>query len=239
MANSSSAPSVDILIVDDHPIVRFGFIALLRQIDESWVFEEAEGAADAIEAVRRAPPRIAIVDLSLAGALSLELIKRIRSMSSDTAILVVSMHDEKLYAARALRAGARGYVMKQIAAKVISQAVQRVLDGKIWLSEEARADMIDRIAGDADCESGFHALSNRELAVFRLIGAGMRKGDIARELKISPNTVETYRTNIKQKMGVGAGAELYRIAFLHVQDETLSKREAGNEEAPVGLQCLR
>lgn len=219
MTSPNLARGVDILIVDDHPIVRFGFIALLRQLDASWTFGEAESAADAIEAVSRGAPRIAIVDLSLAGTLSLELIKRLRSLAPQTAILVVSMHDEKLYAARALRAGAKGYVMKQIAAKVISQAVERVLAGKIWLSEEARADMIDRIASDADGAPGFHALSDRELAVFRLIGNGLRKGDIARELKISPNTVETYRTNIKQKMAVASGAELYRIAFLHAQGQ--------------------
>ena len=223
-------PVVRILIVDDHPIVRFGFIALLRQTDDSWLFEEAEGPADAIEAVRRTSPRIAIVDLSLAGVLSLELIKRIRVLSPETAILVVSMHDEKHYAARSLRAGAKGYVMKQIAAKSISQAVQRMLEGKIWLSEEAQAHMINCIADDADSVPGFDALSGRELAVFRLIGMGMRKGDIGRELKISPNTVETYRANIKQKMGLASGSELFRIAFMHVQENVVAKPGATNDE---------
>lgn len=231
MPSLHTAPGVDILIVDDHPIVRFGFIALLRQLDAGWTFGEAEGAAEAIDAVSRGSPRIAIVDLSLAGTLSLELIKRLRALSPSTAILVVSMHDEKLYAARALRAGAKGYVMKQIAAKVISQAVERVLAGKVWLSEEARADMIDRIASDTDDAPGFHALSDRELAVFRLIGSGLRKGDIARELKISPNTVETYRSNIKQKMGVPSGADLHRIAFLHVQGEAPQADRADSSEA--------
>jgi DNA-binding NarL/FixJ family response regulator len=229
MPTQKTASCADILIVDDHPIVRFGFIALLRQIDEKWKFEEANGAADAIEAIKRGAPRIAIIDLSLAGVLSLELIKRMKALSPTTAILVVSMQDEKLYAARAFRAGARGYVMKQIAAAVISQAVQRVLEGKIWLSEDARADLIDRIAGDLDNAPGFHALSDRELAVFRLIGMGMRKGDIARELKISPNTVETYRTNIKLKMGVASGAELSRIAFLHVQEEAAPRVTAASD----------
>lgn len=227
MQTPEDASRVDILIVDDHPIVRFGFIALLSQLDSDWTFREAESGAEALDALRRASPRIAIVDLSLAGALSLDLIKRMRSLAPATAILVVSMHDEKLYAARALRAGARGYVMKQIAAKAISQAVLRVLEGKVWLSDEARADMIDRIADDYDSAPGFHSLSDRELAVFRLIGAGLRKGDIARELGISPNTVETYRTNIKQKLGVGAGAELYRVAFLHVQHETTGRPGGG------------
>lgn len=212
---------MDILLVDDHPIVRFGFMALLKQIDETLVFGEAERASEALEETRRGRPRVAIVDLSLAGILSLDLIRRIRQISPATAILVVSMHDEKLYAARALKAGAKGYVMKQIAAKAISQAVQTVLDGKVWLSEELRADLINRLAhGASGAAPGLHSLSDRELAVFRLIGAGLRKGDIARELKLSPNTVETYRTNIKQKMSVASGAELYRIAFLHFQEES-------------------
>lgn len=237
MRSSQDTPRVDVLIVDDHPIVRFGFIALLRQMDASWVFEEAEGAADAMEALRRASPRIAIVDLSLAGALSLDLIKRMKAASPSTSILVVSMHDEKLYAARALRAGARGYVMKQVAAKSISKAVLEVLQGRVWLSDEARADMVDRIADGSDAALGFHSLSDRELAVFRFIGAGMRKGEIAREMKISPNTVETYRSNIKQKMAVASGADLYRVAFLHVQAEGASKPTAGEKgaESPRAL----
>lgn len=232
MRSSQDIHRVSILIVDDHPIVRFGFIALLRQINESWMFEEAEGSADVMEALRRASPSIAIVDLSLAGTLSLDLIKRIKATSPTTAILVVSMHDEKLYAARALRAGARGYVMKQVAAKSIGKAVLEVMQGKVWLSDEARADMVDRIAEGSEGALGFHALSDRELAVFRFIGAGLRKGEIAREMKISPNTVETYRTNIKQKMAVASGADLYRVAFLHVQAEGSSKpaaREKGAE----------
>lgn len=231
MRSSQDIHRVKILIVDDHPIVRFGFIALLRQMDESWVFEEAEGAADAMAALRRAAPSIAIVDLSLAGTLSLDLIKRIKATSPMTAILVVSMHEEKLYATRALRAGARGYVMKQVAAKSIGKAVLEVMQGRVWLSDEARADMVERIAEGSDGPPGFHALSDRELAVFRFIGAGLRKGEIAREMKISPNTVETYRTNIKHKMAVVSGADLYRVAFLHVQAEGTSKPAASEKRA--------
>ena len=137
------------------------------------------------------------------------------------AILVVSMHDEMLYAERALRAGARGYVMKQVAAKTITLAAQRVLNGKIWLSDEIREDLVNRIARSnaaASPTDSFHALSDREATVFGLIGTGMKKGEIAKELNLSPHTVETYRSNIKQKMGLASGTELYRSAFLRSQE---------------------
>lgn len=227
MLNQAPRRAIEILLVDDHPIVRFGYIALLRQIDSEIVFVEAENAGEALDAVKRHAPAIAIIDLSLAGTLSLDLIKRIKLMSPDTAILVASMHDERMYAERALRAGARGYVMKQVAAKSIAQAVQCVREGKVWLSEDLRSELVDRIAqaeGTGGSADNFHALSDRELAVFRLIGLGLKKGEIARDLCLSPNTVETYRSNIKQKMGISSGAELYRIAFLHSRDEVSPAR---------------
>lgn len=221
MLGTAPTARTDILLVDDHPIIRFGMIALLSQFDSSIVFHEAENARRAMELAESRSPNLALVDLSLAGSLTLELIKRLRSVAPDMAILVVSMHDEKLFAERVLRAGARGYVMKQTAAKMIVHAVQRVLAGKIWLSNELRDDLVNRIAlADAAVPLGpFHALSDREATVFALIGKGLKKGDIAKELKLSPHTIETYRTNIKQKMGMATGAELYRAAFLHSQDE--------------------
>lgn len=224
---SSVKQAIHVLLADDHPIVRFGFIALLKSLDSRFVFHEADCHKEAIEIASQREPQIALIDLSLSGALSLELIKRLRQIAPAMSILVVSMHDEKLYAERALRAGARGYVMKQIAAKSIAQAVQALRDGKVWLSEELRGDLINRIAdsGSTDKRSDFHALSDREVAVFRLIGKGLKKGDIARELNLSPNTVETYRSNIKQKMRIATGAELYRVAFLHSQDESGFSRE--------------
>ena len=212
---------ISFLLVDDHPIIRFGFIALLSQFDSTLTFHETDNASGALEIAEQFAPRLAMVDLSLAGTLSLDLIKRLRRAAPEMAILVVSMHDEKLYAERTLRAGALGYVMKQMAAKSIISAVQCVLNGKIWLSEELRENLLNRIALP-DAASGsalFHALSDREATVFRLIGMGMKKGEIAKELNLSPNTVETYRSNIKQKMGIASGAELYRSAFLHSQDE--------------------
>lgn len=222
MLKTSVKEAVNILLVDDHPIVRFGFIALLKQMETGFIFHEADNAKQALEIAKERAPQIALIELSLAGTLSLDLIKRLRHIAPNMSMLVVSMHDERLYAERALRAGARGYVMKQIAAKVIAQAVQSLREGKVWLSEELRRDLVNRIAdsGSSTKQNSFHSLSDREVAVFRLIGLGMKKGDIAKELKLSPNTVETYRSNIKQKMGIATGSELYRAAFLHSQGES-------------------
>lgn len=221
MLMHDSSRKTGILLVDDHPLIRLGFLTLLGQFDKGFAFYETDNARGAIEIAGLHCPSLAIVDLSLAGTLSLELIKCLRRISPGMAILVVSMHDEKLYAERVLRAGARGYVMKQLAAKSIIQAVQCVLAGKVWLSEDVRDDLVNRIAhADAgNRPEPFKGLSDREITVFRLIGMGMKKSSIAKELNLSPNTVETYRSHIKQKMGVATGAELYRLAFLHSQDE--------------------
>lgn len=164
-------------------------------------------------------PSLALVELFLGGSLGFDLIKRLRSVAPDMAILVVSAHDERLYAERAIRAGARGYVMKQSAAKAMKHAVQTVRSGKVWLSEALRDDLVNRIAsaGLADDPTELSALSDREITVFRLIGQGLKKGDIARELSLSPHTVETYRSNIKKKLALANGAELYRQAFLRSQ----------------------
>lgn len=227
MLETNDKEAINILLVDDHPIVRFGFIALLKQMETGFVFHEADSAKQALEIAKERVPQIALIELSLAGTLSLDLIKRLRLIAPDMSMLVVSTHDERLYAERALRAGARGYVMKQIAAKSIAQAVQSLREGKVWLSEDLRRDLVNRIADSGSAKQNvFHSLSDREVSVFRLIGQGLKKGDIAKELNLSPNTVETYRSNIKQKMGIASGSELYRAAFLHSQDE--SSLKSGN-----------
>lgn len=210
---------MQVLLVDDHPIVRVGFATLLEQLGYQLVINEADNADEAIALCVQCSPRVALVDLSLGGELCLDLIKRIRFVCSDTAILAVSMHDERIYAERALRAGARGYVMKHNAAKSIVQAVRTILDGRIWLSEEMHSVVLDRFADRLDSGSGnsLESLSDRELEVFRLIGRGFKKSQITQQLNISPSTIETYRANIKRKLGIASGAELYRQAFLHFQ----------------------
>lgn len=219
MLPKSKQQPMQVLLVDDHPIVRVGFATLLEQLGYQLVINEADNADEAIALCVQCSPRVALVDLSLGGELCLDLIKRIRFVCSDTAILAVSMHDERIYAERALRAGARGYVMKHNAAKSIVQAVRTILDGRIWLSEEMHSVVLDRFADRLDSGSGnsLESLSDRELEVFRLIGRGFKKSEITQQLNISPSTIETYRANIKRKLGIASGAELYRQAFLHFQ----------------------
>lgn len=219
MLPKSKQQPMQVLLVDDHPIVRVGFATLLEQLGYQLVINEADNADEAIALCVQCSPRVALVDLSLGGELCLDLIKRIRFVCSDTAILAVSMHDERIYAERALRAGARGYVMKHNAAKSIVQAVRAILDGRIWLSEEMHSVVLDRFADrlDSGSSNSLESLSDRELEVFRLIGRGFKKSEITQQLNISPSTIETYRANIKRKLGIASGAELYRQAFLHFQ----------------------
>ena len=135
-------------------------------------------------------------------------------------ILVFSSHDERLYAERALRAGAKGYAMKSSSAERVGSAISAVLGGRVWLSEELREELVNRIARSAERPGlGDEAsLTDRELTVFRLIGQGLKKGAIARSLNLSPNTIETYRSHIKRKLGVPTGAELSRLAYLRSKE---------------------
>lgn len=213
------AEAMQVLLVDDHPVVRLGFAALLSQLGQPLEISEANDAVEALALCRARLPRVALIDLSLDGELSLDLIKGIREASPETAILVVSMHDERIYAERALRAGARGYVMKHNAAKSIVQAVRTILEGRIWLSEDMSGIVLARFADrrEPGSRNDLQSLSDRELEVFRLIGRGCKKSDIAQQLQISPSTIETYRANIKRKLGIASAGELYRRAFLHFQ----------------------
>ncbi len=218
MMSGPDQPPMQVLLVDDHPIVRVGFATLLGQLGCRLEINEADDAGQAIALCVERSPRVALVDLSLGGELSLDLIKRIRFVCPHTAILVVSMHDERIYAERALRAGARGYVMKHNAAKSIVQAVCAILEGRIWLSEEMHSMVLERLTDRADSGgNNLESLSDRELEVFRLIGRGLKKSEISQQLDISPSTIETYRVNIKRKLGIASGGELYRQAFLHFQ----------------------
>jgi len=213
------------LLADEQPIVRLGIMTLLRQLDPDFIFLEADSAKLAVELARSHSPSIALIDLSIIGTDSFEGIKKLRLAAPGMHILVISHQDEKLYAERAVRAGARGYVMKTITAKLISKAIEAVRDGRIWLSETLRDELVNRIANPVGAASAgnLQALSDREMSVFRLIGQGLKKGGIARELNLSPHTIESYRTNIKQKLGIASGAELYRIAFLHSEQRSSLK----------------
>lgn len=204
-----------ILIVDDHPLVRTGFVQLISDENDLEVCGEAADEAQAMALVERTHPDLVIVDLSLAGGSGINLIERIKAHYGSIAMLVVSMHDESLYAERVLAAGALGYLNKQEAPNDIIKAIRRVLDGKVYVSAQLTERLLDGLTGSVKNEgqSPMQRLSNRELEVFELIGRGMTTGKIADHLKLSTKTIETHRENIKKKLALGSGQELTRRAM--------------------------
>lgn len=208
-----------ILIVDDHPILRKGLSMLINQEPDLVVNGEAENARKALEAIEAVQPDMVIVDISLPGVDGVELLKSIKLRFGDLPTLVVSMHDESLFAERALRAGARGYVMKQEALDNVLVAIRRVLAGEIFVSNKIATKMLERMV-DSDAKtvaSPIDLLSDRELTVFRLIGLGQTTRQIAEKLHLSVKTVESYRSHIKEKLKLSGGTDLLKYAIQWVQ----------------------
>ncbi|MFQ5961521.1 MAG: response regulator [Candidatus Methylomirabilales bacterium] len=210
-----------IFVVDDHPILRHGLTQLINQEADLGVCGEAEEAHDAVEAIRALRPDLIIVDISLKGIGGIELIKKIRVLDDTLPILVLSMHDESLYTERALRAGAKGYIMKQEAPDQVVRAIRRVLNGEIYVSERMGSKLLKKIADrrSTTIDSPIENLSDRELEVFRCIGRGYRTRHIAELLHVSVKTVESYRENIKEKLKFKDATELLQHAVQWVQSE--------------------
>src|SRR5436190_12611515 len=210
------SPNVkSIVIVDDHPLFRKGLQELIQSDGAFAVSGEAGDAAEAMGVVRKLNPDLMIVDLSLPGANGIELIKNIRAEFPKLPILVLSMHDESLYAVRALRAGAQGYVMKHEAMANVIQAIQEVLGGRPYLSPAMAAQVITKFArGHVEGEPDpTERLSDRELEVLELIGKGTEVRQIAKLLHLSPKTVETHRSHIKEKLQLKNAREVARFAL--------------------------
>ena len=208
-----------IIVVDDHPIVRQGLVQMISHEPDLEVCAEAEAAADALKAIAATGPDAAIVDLSLKGSSGLELLKDIRVRYPKLPVLVLSVYDESMYAERALRAGARGYMMKEEAAEKVITAIRRILSGQIYLSESMASRFL-HVFVDGRPEGGTspaERLSDRELEVFQLIGQGFGNTDIARQLHLSPKTVETYRGHIKEKLNLSSSTELLQSAIRWAQ----------------------
>ena len=201
-----------ILIVDDHPMMRQGLAQLINSEPDLAVVCEANDAGQALDLVSREKFELVLVDISLPGRNGLELIKDIRTLAPDVLILVVSMHDESLYAERVLRAGGRGYIMKQEGGKKLMAAVRQVLDGKIYVSEKMSARILEIFSGRRSETSPMEKLSDREFEVFQLIGQGKGTRDIADHLHLSVKTVEVHRANIKQKLNLKSATDLVRQA---------------------------
>jgi len=208
-----------VLVVDDHPIVRHGLKELIDQEPDLCVCGEAASVGDALELVRRLSPDVVIVDISLEGSNGIELIEAIHSQDRTIKMLVSSIHDEMVFAGRALRAGAMGYVCKREAVEKIVAAVRQVLRGEIYLSPRIATRFLHRAAvGEPLEDNPVQILSNRELEVFEMIGQGMTMHQIARKLGLSPKTVETHRKNIKTKLNFSNSMQLSRCAFQWVHE---------------------
>jgi len=204
-----------IVIVDDHPLFRKGLEELIHSDGTFAVCGEAGNAAEAMEVTRKLNPDLAIVDLSLPGANGIELIKNIRTEFPKLPILVLSMHDESLYAVRALRAGADGYVMKHEAMANVIHAIREIFNGHPYLSPVMAAQVITKFAhrqaeGETDA---VERLSDRELEILELIGKGREVRQIAKLLHLSPKTVETHRAHIKDKLDLKNSREVARFAL--------------------------
>lgn len=209
-----------LLIVDDHPLVRQGLRLLIDRQNGLSVVAEAADAPQALAEIARTKPDLAIVDISLKGTDGLELTKTIRQRFPRTAVLVLSMYDETIYAERALKAGARGYIMKREANEELLTAITRVLRGMIYLNESFSNLLLERIVGKGardDSTLLVGKLTDRELEVLRLIGQGRTNQEIARALALSGKTVQTYKEHIKKKLDLRSAAALANYAINWLQ----------------------
>jgi DNA-binding NarL/FixJ family response regulator len=203
-----------IVIVDDHPMMREGLAQLIDHEPDLVVEAQADSAGQALRTIEKAVPDLLLVDISLPDKNGLELIKDVHTLHPALPILVVSMHDESLYAERVLRAGGRGYIMKQEGGKKLMLAIRQVLGGHIYVSEKISAKILENYSGHRpDSQSPVEELSDREFEVFQLLGQGKGSRDIALHLHLSVKTVEVHRANIRRKMELASGGELVRYAI--------------------------
>jgi DNA-binding NarL/FixJ family response regulator len=209
-----------IFIVDDHPMMRDGLVQLIGKEPDLAVCGEAEDGAEALQQIEKLAPDLAIVDITLRSSNGLELIKDLQMRAPQTAVLVISMHDESLYAERVLRAGGRGYVMKQEGGKKLMEAIRQVLNGQAYISAKISARIVDAFSGRRSGNlSPVQTLTDREFEVFQLIGGGLSTKEMGTRLNVSAKTVEVHRVNIKQKLNIGTAPELIRFAVRWVESQ--------------------
>jgi DNA-binding NarL/FixJ family response regulator len=204
-----------IFVVDDHPLVREGLTNLINGQDDLVVCGGAKNSAQAIDGIIKTQPHVALIDISLENESGLELLKQLAAQFPQVALIVLSMHDEGLYAERALRAGARGYVMKHETSSSVLASIRRVLEGDVYISERIVNKMAMRLssAGEPVTRSPVERLSDRELEIFRLLGQGRTTSQIAGDLHLSLKTVQAYCARAKEKLGVTSLTELLRAAI--------------------------
>lgn len=209
----TASSTVRVLIVDDHPIVRAGYALLIARQPDLTVCGETGTADEALRLVREQQPELVMIDLTLASGNGLELCKQLAHMRPELKMLVISAHDEQLYADRALRSGARGFINKDEPTSKLVEAIRTVLSGKVWLSQPMTERLLARVGqGDSPASSPVESLSDRELEVFEMIGNGLTTHQAAARLHLSPKTVESYRESLKRKLDLRNSTELTRHA---------------------------
>jgi DNA-binding NarL/FixJ family response regulator len=211
-------PLTKVFIVEDHPLFSKGLVSLIISQPLFMVVGEAKNSSDAMALLRGKNPDLAIVDLNLGDEDGLELIKTMKAQNPGLAILVLSMHNERYYAERALKAGARGYIMKEEAGNKVFDAIKTVMSGKVYLSDAERERLSgtgreENIPKTADRYGPVGKLSNRQLQIFSLIGRGLGTAEIAVKLNLSAKTIDAHKEHIKQKLRCGSSRELRRLAI--------------------------
>ena len=224
---SRAAARRKILIVDDHPLLREGLRGVINREAEMKVCGEAETASQAMSAIAKLSPDLVLVDITLPGKSGLELVKDIKALYPNLAILAISMHDESLYAERMLRAGAGGYITKHRPPEELIKAILQVLDNHVYVSKEVSESLLRRFSGKVATNAlPMEILTDRELEIFRLIGEGRSPKEIARQLCLSAKTVAVHNANIRQKLNLKSTARLIRFA---VQSEGDSLRRTAED----------
>lgn len=222
---SSTKPSgepIGVFVIDDHPLMREGLAKVVSLEPDMRVVGEYAQVRGAVDAVRSAGPDVILLDLSLKDGSGLELIKDLRAAGIPAPVLVLSMHDESLYAERALKAGANGYLMKDQATHQVVEGLRLILSGEVYLSPRMNRLLLKRMAGgkgQGAKDPGTTRLTDRELEILELIGRGQPSGTIAQTLGISPRTVGAHRSNIREKLGLATGSELMRYAVKWVDSD--------------------
>lgn len=220
MVENPERKQIKVVLVEDHPMFRERLAQLINRDLQMVVCGEAENIADAMRIIEESKPDIAIVDITLSGSSGLELIKDLRAQGNNVPVLVLSMHDESLYAERSLRAGAKGYITKNEASSKVKLAIQSVLRGDVYLSPRMTTVVLQKLSksGAEVKVTGIASLTDRELEVFRFLGHGHNSREIAEELGLGDTTVNSYRFRIRQKLGIKNSAELYSQATQWVKE---------------------
>jgi DNA-binding NarL/FixJ family response regulator len=218
MSPSETKPKV--LLVEDHAMFRERLAHLIEQDFGMTICGETDNVADALAMVRKAPPDLAIVDITLRGSSGLEFLKEMRAQELQCPVLILSMHEEAVYAERVLAAGAKGYITKHENSQSLLRAIQQVLSGKVYLSVEMTENLLKKISGQEVKLADVKRLTDRELEVFQMIGSGRTTREIAETLHLGMTTVDTYRTRIKEKLGLRNGTQLQHYASNYLQQGT-------------------